>query len=385
MLLTNAQIYTMLDSYIQSGYVLINNNKIQAIGPMTDCPSINDDTIDLNNCKLYPGFVDAHSHLGVFEDGINFEGDDGNEMTDPSTPQLSVIDAINPFDRCFKEALTNGITCVACSPGSSNPIAGQIAIIKTFGQRIDDMIVKSPAAIKFSLGENPKTVYNEKNQSPVTRMATAAIIREQLHKAKDYYKAITDFNSDNDNFDPPDYNPKCEALIPLLKRDIPAHFHAHRADDIFTAIRIAKEFNIRYAIIHATEGHLISQHLKDENTDVFCGPFLCDRDKPELKNLTPKSPGIISRSGIRPSIITDHPVIPQQYLTVCAALAVKEGMDELEALKAITIYPATVLGIQDRVGCIKPGSDADLVVYDSHPLDFKAKPHMVFCNGQIIK
>lgn len=384
MILTNIKIHTMLDSIINSGYIYIQNGKIKDFGPMDNCPEIDDKVIDLPNLNVYPGFIDAHSHLGIFEDGINFEGDDGNEMTDPSTPHLRVIDAINAFDKCFSEALKSGVTTVACSPGSSNPVAGQIAIIKTFGNRIDDMVIKAPAAIKFALGENPKTVYNEKNQSPVTRMATAAIIREQLYKAKAYYKDKREFEADPDNFDAPEYDSKCEALIPLLKREIPAHFHAHRADDIFTAIRIAKEFNLKYAIIHATEGHLISNKLKDENAAVFCGPFLCDRSKPELRNLTPETPGVLSKAKLSPSIVTDHPVIPQQYLSTCAALAVKEGMSELDALKAITVNPAIALGIDKQVGCIRKGSDADLVVYEGNPLDFKLKPYMVICNGNII-
>lgn len=385
MLLINAKIHTMLNLNIDNGYILINNGKIADFGPMNSCPPIlQDNCIDLNHANVYPGFIDAHSHLGVFEDGLNFEGDDGNEMTDPSTPHLRVIDAINPFDKCFEEAIQYGVTTVACSPGSSNPIAGQIAVIKTLGNCIDDMIIKAPAAIKFSLGENPKTVYNDKNQTPITRMATAAIIRECLYKAKSYLKEKTNFQNDPDNFDPPEFDAKCEALLPLLKNNIAAHFHAHRADDIFTAVRIAKEFNLKYAIIHATEGHLITEHLKKENIPLFCGPFLCDRSKPELKNLTTANPGIITNAGINASIITDHPVIPQQYLTVCAALAVKEGMNEDDALKSITINPANALGISDKVGCIDKGLDADLVIYDGSPLDFKLKPRMVICNGKII-
>lgn len=384
MLLINTKIHTMLNLNIDNGYILIENGKITDLGSMNSCPPLPDKYIDLNHANTYPGFIDAHSHLGIFEDGLNFEGDDGNEMTDPATPNLRVIDAINPFDKCFKEAIQHGVTTVACSPGSSNPIAGQIAVIKTLGNRIDDMIVKAPAAIKFSLGENPKTVYNDKNQTPITRMATAAIIREYLYKAKYYLKEKTNFQNDPNNYDPPEFDAKYEALLPLLKRDILAHFHAHRADDIFTAIRIAKEFNLKYAIIHATEGHLITEQLKKENIPLFCGPFLCDRSKPELKNLTTANPGIITNAGISSSIITDHPVIPQQYLTVCAALAVKEGMPEDDALKSITINPANALGISDKVGCINKGLDADLVIYDGNPLDFKLKPRMVICSGKII-
>lgn len=378
MIITNAYIHTMVSDDIKRGFIKIDQGKILSLGHMDNLNVKDDKFIDLDGKHIYPGFIDAHTHVGMFENGLTFEGDDGNEASDPSTPQLRAIDAVNPMDKCFNEALSAGVTCVITGPGSSNPIGGQFIAMKTYGTRVDDMILKDPVCIKFALGENPKTVYNEKNTSPCTRMATSAIIREQLMKTKKY---IIDKQDTDSSYD---YDAKCEALIPLLKREIPAHFHAHRADDIFTAIRLANEFNIKYVIIHGTEGHLIANYLKDENCPVLSGPFLCDRSKPELSNLTPKSPGILSNSGVKTAIVTDHPVIPIQYLPLCAGLAVKEGMDMNNALKAITINAAEICGIDDRVGSIEVNKDADLVVFNDNPIDLMSSPEMVLCMGNVV-
>lgn len=386
MIIINARIHTMVSDIMENGYVEINKGKIISIGNMEELDlNVVDDIVDIDGMNLYPGFIDAHTHLGMFENGLTFEGDDGNEDNDPVTPHLRAIDAINPFDKCFEEALLAGVTTVITGPGSSNPIAGQIVAIKTFGKRVDDMIIKAPIAIKFALGENPKSVYHDKNQSPSTRMATTALIREQLYKAKKYYQDKLDWERNPEDYDMPEYDAKCEALIPLLNKDIPAHFHAHRADDMFTAIRIAKEFDIDYVIIHGTEGHLIADELYKENTSVLSGPFLCDRSKPELVNLTPKTPGVLSKNNVPTAIVTDHPVIPIQYLPACAALAVREGMDSEDAIKAITINPAKICGIDDTVGSLEIGKDADLVVFRDTPLSIMTKPEMVFCKGICIK
>lgn len=381
MLIINARIHTIESGIIESGFLFIKDGKFLNIGEMSEGIPNSEHIIDLKHKNVYPGFIDAHTHLGMFEDGLGFEGDDGNESSEPVTPELRALDAINPSDRCFREAIEAGITTVLTGPGSSNPIAGQIAAIKTYGNCIDDMIVSAPAAIKFSLGENPKSVYHEKDKSPYTRMAVVALIREQLFKAKRYLADLKNHDLDPENYDLPEFDIKCEALIPLLEKKISAHFHAHRADDIFTAIRIAKEFNINYVIVHATEGHLIYEKLLNEKAKVFSGPFLSERSKPELVNLTPKSPGIMSGNGIMTSIITDHSVIPIQYLTLCAALAVREGMKKSEALKAITINPAISCGLNHKLGSIAKGKDADFSVFESDPLDFISKPSMVFVNG----
>lgn len=384
MLIINAEIHSFKYGVIKNGYIKINGTKISKIGDMSEVTLNDNKVIDIKGKKIYAGFIDAHTHIGMFENGLNFEGDDGNEETDPCTPHLRAIDAINPMDKCFSEALEAGVTTVITGPGSANAIGGQLAAIKTFGKRIDKMIISAPVAIKFALGENPKSVYHDKGEAPITRMATSAIIREALYKAKHYLEDKEKFELDNEEYDEPEYDIKNEALIPLLKKKIPAHFHAHRADDIFTAIRIAKEFDINYVIVHCTEGHLIADELAEENTKVLSGPILCDRSKPELVNLTPKTPSILSENGIKPAIVTDHPVIPIQYLPLCASLAVREGMDEIEALKSITLYPAQICGIDNRVGDIAEGLDADLCVFEKSPLDFTQKPIMVFCNGNKI-
>ena len=386
MLLINAQIYTMGPlGFIKNGFVKINGSIIEDVGTMDNLNVEDEEILDMNGKYLYPGFIDAHTHLGMVENGLTFEGDDINEAVDPVTPNLRAIDAINPMDKCFAEALEAGVTAVITGPGSSNPIGGQMVAIKTYGTRVDNMIIKDPVSVKFALGENPKTTFSEKNQSPVTRMAVAALIREQLSKAKKYLQDKDKFLNAPEENDEPEFDAKNEALIPLLRREVPAHFHAHRSDDIFTAIRISKEFNLDYVIIHCTEGHIIADELKKENTKVFSGPFLADRSKPELVNLTPKTPGILAEKGVEASIVTDHPVTPIQYLPVCASLAVKEGMDPYEALKSITINAAELAGIDNRVGSIEPMKDADILIFENDALDFRAKPVIIFFEGKRVK
>lgn len=343
-----------------------------------------EETVDLEGAHVYPGFIDAHTHIGMWEDGLTFEGDDGNEETDPVQPHLRAIDAVNPMDRCFSEAVDAGITTVLTGPGSANPIGGQFAALKTFGKRVDKMIVRAPVAMKMALGENPKNVYHDKNQSPSTRMATAALIRDQLMKAKRYEEAVLRAEEDSE-IDPPEYDSKCEALLPVLRGEVKVHFHAHRADDIFTAMRIASEFSLDYVIVHGTEGALIADELAEEHVRVLSGPLLCDRSKPELRNLTPATPGKLSKAGVPTAIITDHPVVPIQYLPLCAALAVREGMDEEEALAAITCNPAKICGIDDRVGSLEMGKDADFVVFRSNPLLLSSKPEMVYISGKRVR
>ncbi|HEX3039775.1 MAG TPA: amidohydrolase [Caproiciproducens sp.] len=383
MLIINADIHTMAGPAIQNGWVRTEGTIISAIGEMPAQARDGEKVIDVRGAGVYPGFVDAHTHIGMWEDSLTFEGDDGNEETDPVTPQLRAIDAVNPIDRCFTEALAAGVTTVVTGPGSANPIGGQLAALKTRGACIDEMIVKAPVAIKMALGENPKSVYHGKNQSPSTRMATASLIREELFKAKRYMEDLQRSKEDED-VDAPEFDMKSEALLPALRGELEVHFHAHRADDIYTALRIAKEFNLNYVIVHGTEGHIIAQGLKKNGARVLAGPFLCDRSKPELRNLTPANPGILAKEGILTAIITDHPVIPIQYLPVCAALAVREGMDYEDALRAITVNPAKICSIEDRVGSIEVGKDADMVVFESNPLDLTSKPKMVIINGEII-
>ncbi|MCI8359958.1 MAG: amidohydrolase family protein [Clostridiales bacterium] len=383
MLFINAKVMTMSAAGVfDPGYVRVEGDKITACGPMEELAlAAEEESTDLRGALCLPGFIDAHTHLGMWEDGLDFEGDDGNEDTDPVTPQLRAIDAVNPTDRCFREALEAGITTVLTGPGSANPIAGQFAALKTCGRRVDDMILMAPAAMKFALGENPKSTYHGKSQAPVTRMAIASLIREQLEKARRYGEE-QEKAKDDPELDPPEYDAKCEALLPALRREIKCHFHAHRADDIFTAVRIAKEFGLDYVIVHGTEGYQMADLLAAEGCGVLSGPLLCDRSKPELKALTPAGAGLLHKAGTPVAIVTDHPVIPIQYLPLCAGLAVRNGMERDAALAAITIRAAQICGIDGRVGSIEPGKDADLAVFWEDPLSLSAEPVLVVCAGE---
>nr|PZM88268.1 MAG: amidohydrolase [[Clostridium] cellulosi] len=383
MLIKNAKIYTMEGRPIENGWLRTENGIIHSLGE-GEAPDYSGEIIDAGGGVLLPGLIDAHTHIGMCEDSLDFEGEDTNEDTDPSTPQLSAEDAINPMDRCFDDALSAGVTTVITGPGSANPIGGRLIAMKTYGKRVDKMVFKNPVAVKFALGENPKTCYHANHETPVTRMATASIIREQLYKAQKYMDKLEKASQDEDE-EEPDFEYKCEVLIPLLKREIQAHFHAHRADDIFTAIRIAKQFNLDYVIVHGTDGHIIADELKEDGARVLSGPFLCDRCKPELHNQTPKGPGIMSKAGLEVAIITDHPVIPIEYLSLCAALAVKNGMDYEEALRAITINPARITKIDNRVGSLKAGKDADLVIFDGDPLQLYTNVKFVAVGGKRVK
>ncbi len=382
----NGKIITMENENIENGYIKIRDGKISEIGRMKDFENDNSrlEITDAGGAIITPGMIDAHSHIGMWEDGIAFEGDDGNEDTDPTTPQLRALDGINPSDRAFGEALHAGVTTVIVGPGSANPIAGQILAMKTAGLCIDDMLIAAPVGIKAAFGENPKSVYHDKNQAPVTRMGTAAVIREILSKAKEYAEQLDKYNSDPENEDKPEWEFKSEALLPLIRREIPLHAHAHRLDDIFTAIRIAKEFNLRLIIVHGTEAHLAADRIAKENVSVLSGPILTDRSKPELRNQSESAPAILAKAGVPIALITDHPETPEKFLALCAQTAINSGLEPFEALKAITITPARICGIDERVGSIKPGKDADLIIWDGEPMSISFKPRTIFCGGKII-
>lgn len=381
-LIKNGHIYTMAGQIIENGSILIDGDKIVEVGKDIVAP-LDAEVIDAGGRMVLPGFIDGHSHLGMWEEGMGFEGSDGNEMVDPVTPHLRAIDAINPMDEGFKDAYKAGVTTVVTGPGSANVIGGLTTAIKTYGKRVDDMIVKDPVAMKVAFGENPKRVYDSQKKSPTTRMATAAILRESLFKAKIYLEKKERAKGDPDKM--PDFDIKMEALAMVLKREIPLKAHAHRADDIFTALRIAREFNVDITLEHCTEGHLIADYLAEEGKGALVGPTLSNRSKIELRNLSFETPGILNKKGVKVGIITDAPVIPQQYLPLCAGLAVKSGMDEMEALKAITIYPAEIVGIADRVGSIEAGKDADIVIFDGNPIkDLGCETYATIINGQIV-
>lgn len=393
MLIINGRILTMEEarkngkeksviSY-ENGYIFIENGRIKEIGPMDKCPK-QKDVIDARGRYVMPGLIDAHTHIGIIEDAVGFEGDDVNEMTDPVTPHLRAIDGIYHNDRSFEEARQWGVTTVISGPGSSNVICGQFAALKTYGRSVDEMILKAPCALKVALGENPKTFHNEKNHMPTTRLATAAILREQLYKAKEYMEAWEDYEKDKEENDKPEYDIKLEAIIPVLKRELIVKMHAHRSDDILTAIRIAKEFNLDFTIEHCTEGYLIPDILKENNTRVILGPLLTDRSKIELRNQNIKAPGILAKAGVPVAIMTDHPCVPNHYLLLCAAIAVREGMPEEDALKSISINAAKACGIENRVGSLKTGKDADIVIFSGHPFDYKTKVDMTIINGKVV-
>ena len=382
MLFINAYIYTAETREIPCGFITVRDGRITEVGSMEEYVSCaSEQVVDLNGKRIYPGFIDAHTHLGMWDDGLGFEGDDGNEDGLTSAASLRAIDAVNSFDRCFTEAHEAGVTAVVTGPGSANPIGGTMSAIKTTGGRVDRLIIRSPVSMKMALGENPKTTHHNRDESPMTRMATAKIIREALIKARRYAEDV-DKASESDDYDLPDFDAECEALLPVIKGELPVHIHAHRRDDIFTGIRIAEEFGLKYVLVHATEGYMAADELAECGVDIFSGPFLSDRSKPELMNLTPRSPGIIAAAGIRTAIVTDHPVIPIQYLPLCAGLAVREGMDYDSALRAITIHPAEILGLDDRIGSIRPGKDADFSIFDCDPLTLAAKPLAVFIDGK---
>jgi len=377
----NARIITCDNDFsvIEQGFISTENGKITAVGSMSDFDA-SGECVDLEGRSVYPGFIDAHSHLGMWENGLGFEGDDGNESTEPSTPHLRALDAVNAYDYCFEEALAAGVTTVMTGPGSANPIAGQALCIKTVPGRIDKKIIREPAAMKFALGENPKNTYHDQDESPITRMATAAIIREQLMLAKRY---MDEKNAAETEADLPDFDMKLEALVPVLTRELPAHFHCHRRDDIFTAIRIAEEFSLDYVLVHATEGYMCADELAECSARVLAGPIICDRAKPELRNLSTAAPGKLEEAGILPAIITDHPVVPIHYLALSAGIAAREGLSRKSALLGITRIPAQLLGIDSRVGSIEIGKDADFCVFSGDPLSVDAKPEMVVVDGMI--
>lgn len=378
-LIKNAHIITCSGDEYKNGCIVFDE-KIRYIGK--DYGDDADEVIDAKGAYVIPGLIDAHCHVGLFGDSLGFEAADGNEASDPITPQLRAIDAINPQDRAFAEARKAGITTVVTGPGSANPIAGQFAAIKTDGICVDDMIIKAPCAMKIALGENPKTVYNEKDSAPTTRMGTLSVIRETFFKAKRYAEEWDEYYADSDENERPEFDMKLEAMIPVIKKEIPVKIHAHRADDICSAIRLAKEFDIDITIEHCSDGDIIADILQREGYPVNLGPTLTDRSKPELKNLSFDTYKNLSERGIDVAIITDHPEITIENLPLCAAFAVKHGMNDMKALYAITSTAAKNCGISDRVGTLEVGKDADIVIFDNSPVKFDSRCIMTFINGK---
>lgn len=367
------------------GDIAVDEGKIVALGTDLEKKYPDARIIDLTGCTVIPGIIDAHCHIGLFEDGIGSVGIDGNDYYSPVTPELRSIDGINPHDRCFVEARECGITTVVTGPGSANVIGGQFAALKTNDGEIEDKLLKFPIAMKAALGENPKRVFSGQ-KTFYTRMAVAAHLRKALTDAMDYDKKIKEAGDDESKLPKRDHS--LEALLPVVRRELPLKIHAHRIDDIRTAVRIAREFNIRFTLDHFTEGYLYASSLKKDIVElgagVIVGPYMSDRSKIELKNGSMKAPYELYKNGVKFAIMTDHPVIPIQYLPVCAAVAVREGLPEDEALKALTINPAEIVGLSDRIGSIEAGKDADIAVFRGDPFDSRVRCVLTLINGEIV-
>lgn len=379
LLIKNGYLKTMAGPDIPNGEILIDDNGwISAVGQDLQVPE-GTTVIDAGGRLVTPGCVDAHCHIGLDNQAMGWEGRDYNEMIDPITPHLRAIDSINPMDEAFGLAIQGGVTSACTGPGSANVVGGTFVAIKLVGKRVDKMIIKNPVAMKCAFGENPKRCYGQMmKKSPTTRMATAALLRELLFKAKRYLQDIEEGKN-------PPFDMKLEAMIPVVKGEIPLKAHAHRADDILTSIRIAKEFGIGLTLDHCTDGSLIADELAGEGLPAFVGPSLGSKTKIELANKSFTTPKVLTEAGITVSIITDAPVIPLQYLPMCAALAVNAGLDVEEAWKAITINPAVSTGIGDRVGSLEPGKDADIVIWTADPMTtVGAESYMTIVDGRVV-
>lgn len=374
MRIKNGILLPMEGASIPNGYVDFEDGRITGCGAIEQAPAYAGATLDARGGYILPGLIDAHTHIGISEEGLRWEGEDCNETTDPVTPTMRVVDGFNPFDTAIIKARKAGVTTVGVSPGSTNVIGGQIAAIKLHGKSVDEMALKAPAAVKFALGENPKRNYGEsKGRTPMTRMAVAALMRKTLTLAQ-RYAAQKSKGADL-------YDPELEALLPLLAGDIPAHFHAHRADDILTAIRIAHEFCLKYYILHATGAGNIAEYLAKEETIPVVGPSMGPAGKPESRDTSFATCGQLYAAGMEVAITTDHDVTPLWMLPIFASMCVREGLPEDAALRAITINAAKVLGIDGRVGSLRKGKDADIVVFSGHPFHYLTKVQAVFING----
>ena len=378
LLIKNGYVKTMAGADIENGCVLIDDNgKIAAVG--TDICADGATVIDAGGRLVTPGCVEAHCHIGVDNSKMRWEGMDYNEMSDPVTPHMRAIDGINPIDETFHLALRNGVTTACTGPGSANVVGGTFVAIKLAGNRVDDMILKNPLAMKVAFGENPKGCYGQRGgKTPITRMATAALLRELLFKSRNYLQA-------KEAGKEPNFDMKLEAMIPVIKKEIPLKAHAHRADDIFTAIRIAKEFDVDLTLDHCTDGELIADQLAAEGYPAFIGPSFGGKTKIELANKSFTTPGVLHRASVPISIITDAPVIPLEHLPMCAGFAVSAGLDAEEGWRAITINPATQTGIGDRVGSLEVGKDGDVVIWQDDPLTvIGTEAYLTVVDGKVV-
>ena len=372
LLIQNGTLHTMEEDKPINADMLIRDGKIAKIGQGIQ-PEKDVEIINAEGLHVYPGFIDAHSHIGIAEEQTTAQTDYSNEGTNPVTPFIRAIDGINPMDSAFHNALAAGVTGVMVGPGSSNPIGGQFAFIKTYGRCVEEMVVLAPAAIKIALGENPMSTYGLNGTMPATRMGIASLIREELFRAQQYLQ-----NGDEQK----DYRLEC--YRELFAGKIPLKAHVHRTDDIFTAIRIAKEFGLELTLDHCTEGHLIAQEIAESGFPAIVGPSLASRTKEEVAYSDFKTPGILHKAGVSVALTTDHPVSRIQYLPLCAALAAKEGLGEQEALRAITIDAAKICRVSNRLGSLKEGKDADLAIFDGNPLEISSSVRMTIINGKVV-
>ena len=379
LLIKNGYIKTMAGDDIKNGYVLIDDDgKIAAIGECYEA-SASCDIIDAGGRLVTPGCVEAHCHIGLDNEAVGWEGHDYNEIVDPLTPQMRAIDSIYPQDEAFENAVMNGVTSACTGPGSANVVGGTFAAIKLCGKRVDKMLIKEAVAMKCAFGENPKRCYGQATKkSPMTRMGTAALLRELLFKTQRYLQ-------DKEEGKNPAFDMKLEAMIPVIKGEMPLKAHAHRADDILTSIRIAKEFGVKLTLDHCTDGSVIADELAEEGYPAFVGPSLGNKSKIELSNKSFTTPKVLHEAGVPISIITDAPVIPLQYLPMCAGLAVNSGLDYDAAWKAITINPATQTGIGDRVGSLEVGKDGDVVIWTADPITtVGASAYVTVIDGKVV-
>ncbi|MFJ2033868.1 amidohydrolase [Streptosporangium sp. NPDC087985] len=378
--ITNGFVVPVEGGPIDGGTVLIQDGKIVAVAPDAEVNvPAGVTTVDAGGSWVLPGFVEAHGHLGVHEEAEGWAGQDTNEMTDPNGARLRALDAINPADVGFADALSGGVTTVVIKPGSGNPIGGQTVAVKCWGRTVDDMLVREPVSVKSALGENPKRVYGDQKKLPSTRQGVAAVIRDAFTKAQDYRARREHAEAEGKPFD---RDGTLEILVRVLDGELPWCQHTHRADDIATALRLADEFGYRVVINHGTEGHLLADVLAERNVPVIIGPLLTSRSKVELRQRSLRNPGILARAGVELAITTDHPVVPIHFLVHQATLAVKEGLDPAVALRSITLNPARIMGLDDRVGALKPGLDGDVVIWSGDPLDVMSRALRVFIEGR---
>lgn len=384
MYIVGGYIKTMAGKDIPEGCIRVEGGKIAEIGRQDEIrihPVPQERVIDARGSLVMPGIIEAHCHMGITEEKKGMEGDDCNETVDPVTPYLRAIDAINTMDSAFDDAVRAGITSAMVGPGSSNVAGGQFAFLKTRGRRVDDLVVKAPAAMKVAFGENPKVNYSGQGKSPSTRMAIAGLLRQELYRARAYEEKKRKAQEQGQDFET-DFALEC--WLPVLNREIPLKAHVHRADDIFTAIRIAKEFNLKMTLDHCSEGHLIARELAQEGFPAIVGPDLASRNKIEVQNMAFKTVGILNRAGVMTAVTTDHPVSLIQSLPLCAGLAVKSGLDLEEGYKAITIHPAVICGVEERVGSLERGKDADIAIFSGNPMEVFTRTLYTIIDGQVV-